>query len=469
MASPLEAQDIPITVLTQQGILYFDRNTTELSPLGREKLGNLIREWGKGGVWVIGIPRNSGASDAVNQGRVRTLVSLLMEQGIIGVRTQPVPPVAHDAYDPLVIGKISQASTEVEAAKGDIDPNEDDPTPRPMPPQTVQKVPPDPPTVEAVPPAPSLMAATAPSWVALSAQVAYQSASVATPPTVRMEASPYPVVGVGVVAVPGALRLEAGYAKSARNAFGVKEQGEPDRKLDVSDASTTFSEQVSFSLGLTQGFLPLQFSYVDEKQSLTAVLPKGALILDRAGEGWVSLVDDVRFAYRTRVKSSGLDWRFGDSERDARTYWLGFYSDKTEKPFSLYESGAFENHVLYTATYTVTGLRVRIQGDPFREGLAFDDVELKAGRAKNLELLDKYHLLLAEVTKQGFNEASLRVSPRYLTSFGKRGFVRFSLPLTYTLNTAKSQTTEGAGYTQLTGLYGNRFTAGVRLEVGFRK
>ncbi|MBI1753509.1 MAG: hypothetical protein HY014_03585 [Acidobacteria bacterium] len=475
-ACAVGAQETP-AALARKEILYFDRNATELSPMGRRKLESLIREWGKGGVWVIGIPRGGGASDAVTQGRVRTLVGLLEGQGILGVRTQAVPPMARETYDPLVIGKASQPDPGAGAGvAADVDPNEDEPAPRPVPPEdqpsgTQQKVPPVQPEAEAAPLVPSSPAsAPAPGWVALSALVAYQNASAATPPTARVEASSHAVVGLGVVAAPGALRLEAGYAKSARNAFGVKEQGEPGRSLDVSDAATAFSERTFFALGLTQGFLPLQFAYADEKQSLTALLPKGTLILDKAGEGWMSLVDDVRFAYRTRVKSAGLDWRFGDAERDARTYWLGIYSDKVEKPFSLYESGAVENHVLYTATYTATGLRVRIQGNPFREGLAFDDVELRAGKAKGLELQDRYHLLPADATKSGFTEASLQAAPRYLAPFGKSGFVRISLPITYTLNTAKSQTATGsAGYAQLTGLYGNRFTAALRMEVGFRK
>lgn len=477
-ACAVGAQETPVAMARKE-ILYFDRNATELSPMGRRKLEDLIREWGKGGVWVIGIPRGGGASDAVTQGRVRTLVGLLEGQGILGVRTQTVPPMAretYDRYDPLIVGKASQVDPGAGAGAADVDPNEDEPAPRPVPPEnqpsgTQQKVPPVQPEAEAALPVPSPPApASNPGWVALSALVAYQNASAATPPTARVEASSHAVVGLGMVAAPGALRLEAGYAKSARNAFGVKEQGEPSRSLDVSDAATAFSERASFTLGLTQGFLPVQFAYVDEKQSLTALLPKGTLILDKAGEGWMSLVEDVRFAYRTRVKSAGLDWRFGDAERDARTYWLGIYSDKVEKPFSLYESGAVENHVLYTAAYTTTGLRARIQGNPFREGLAFDDVELRAGRAKNLELQDKYHLLPADVTKKGFTELSLQAGPRYLAPFGKSGFIRISLPIAYTVNSAKSQTSTGsAGYAQLTGLYGNRFTAALRMEVGFRK
>jgi len=465
LACPLRAQETPLAAFEQMEILYFNRATIDLSPLGKQKLERLMQAKDKEGVWAIGIPQNHGASEQVIQGRIRVIVSALLEQGIVGVQTLRLPPVNRDAFDPMVLGRLRGAG----APLPEEDPNADEMAAQPAAKAVPrQKIPAASPVVTpAPPPGPSRVAG--PLRTAWGLSLASRTYAVQTPSTTRIEATPYQVLGVDGALASGTFQLEAAYAKTFRNAFSVKEQADPARNLDVSDAATSAYERAELSLGFKGSAVPIQVSFGEDRQSVAAVLPLGALVLDQAGDGWVSIVDGVRYAYRTRVQSIGLDWWFGDDRTAARTYALGAYTHRTEKPFSVREYGPFENQILYQASYRTVGLHGRIQGDPFREGLHLDDLELKVGRASGLSLVDKYHLLGAGVADRGFQEASLRVAPRYLAALSRGVFLRITLDLEYvSTGSAKLDVVGGAGQRQLMGLYGNRFAGGLKVALGFR-
>jgi hypothetical protein len=440
--------------------LYFNRGSIELSALGLEKIGQFVQAKGTSGSWVIGIPRNQGATDQVTRGRIRTLVGALMDQGVVGVQTVYTQPIRQDGFEPMIIGILK-----VESFAG-VDPNEDQPT-APTPPTPTKPVPlVRPPVAPGLPKAAPLSPGR--QW-SLGGFVEGMSNQIETPSTATLAIKPYNILGLDVNVSPGSMEFDLGYSKSAQNISSGKEQSEPTNKLDTSINATNYYSQLRVAVGFKSGRVPLRFSYLDETSSTTAVLSKGTLLIDQTGGAWVSIVDGVNFAYKTNRKTYALDWLFGISVGSEPNYTFGIHFDKAERPLSVVEQGTYSNNLIYDAKYDGFGIQGLIRPDPWREGFHFASFEIKAGHSKGLDIIDRYHILNMDVSNHSFNEFNVKFNPYYLGYFGSHGFVRVMLPLEYVSNSFKTQkVTQSNGDSQEAGLFGSGQRYGIKIDLGLR-
>lgn len=456
----LRGQEVRLSAFEHQETLYFNRGSIDLSPVGAGKTRQFVQAFGPTGRWVIGIPRNHGASEQVLRGRIRTIVSALMDLGVVGVQTVAIEPVAREGFEPMVIGKLN----------GDpwagIDPNDDEP--RVVPPPT--KVPPPRP-VTAPKPEPMPPFTTPPSpapWLTVSGSLEGQSLQVEKPPTATIDAKPYEIVGLQVNLAPKSMAFELGYSATVQNLFAANQQAEPTTRLDTSSSATHFYGCFRVAVRFEESPVPIQLSFQDETSATTAILPKGTLLIDRQGSAWVSLVDGVDFAYKHRNRSYALDWLFGGSEPAGLGVSLGLHLDRIERPFSVLESGSYSDGIIYAANHDSTGIHASLRQSPWQEGLHFGAFELRLGHSSGIHLVDRYELLKMDVSKVPFNDFKAAFTPYYLHYLGSQGFVRISLPLEYTKSTFKNLVVNSNGDGQLGGLYGTTQRYGIKVDLGLR-
>ncbi|GLH73854.1 hypothetical protein GETHLI_23560 [Geothrix limicola] len=465
LLGPVRGGEAPLTTFERMDTLYFGKGSVALSPLGLEKLGQFVQAWGKTGPWAIGIPRNHGASEPVVQGRVQALIHALAEQGVVGVVTLATEAVPRDGFDPMLVGKLK-----ADPFAG-VDPNEDQPqAPAVQPVEPVLPSAPAPVPAPASEPAPARPKAPVPAprpssvpWWAIQGSVETRSSQPAQPPTVRLDAKPSQVLGLGLNLWGDWGQIDLGYSKTAQ-----AEQSEPTNRLDVSTQATTFYRQWRLGAQFKGAWMPIGISYEDETAATTAVLAKNTLIVDRNGFAWVSLMDGVNFAYKRRDQTFALDGQFGRKTQGLKLA-VGLQIDKIESPLNVTEFGSYSDHMLFAAKYDLVGVHASLQGDPWREGFHADALELRVGRATGIHVVDQYRLLNVDVAKRPFNEAMLRFAPYYLGFVGRSGFVRITAPLAYTWNSFKPVTVlQANGDGQEVGLYGTRSSFGLKLDLGLR-
>lgn len=454
LACSLQGGDLPLATLERREVLYFKRGTIELSPLGLEKIGQFVQAWGPSGQWVIGIPQGSGASDQVIRGRIRTIVSALIEQGVVGVQTVEVPPLPAEGLDPMLLGVLK-----ADPWKG-VDPNDEEHPPAP--PVEPQPTPPP------LRPAPSVLPPRPDHPWALGGSLEGTSMPVEKPLVGVLDTKPYLIAGVGVSYTSEAMAFALGYAKTASN-LNRAEQAEPTINLNVSSQATHFFDQLRASVTFKQGFVPIQVSYADETQATTATLAKNTLLIDRNGFAWMTILDQVPFAYRLRHQTLAVDWQIGEGWSGGRRLSFGLHTEKVERPLSVLEFGSYQNAILYAANYDLVGLQASFHSDPWRAGFHADALDIKFGRAQGIKVNDPYQILTMDVANQGFNELSVAYTPSYVATLGAHGYVRFVLPLAYTKNSSKTTTLiRSNGDGQEAGLFGSSSRVGLRIHLGVR-
>ncbi len=475
---PIWGEDAQSVRFDRQEMLYFKRGSMEWRENSRERLEQFVQHWGTSGEWVIGVPRNVEASHQVALGRIRMIVGTLLELGVVGVKTETLAALPLGEFDPLILGVRGAVPW------AGVDPNDDGAVPRPpVPPAPRPKAPP---TVPPVPPPPKptfapvkkVDVAPAPKkepiqslarWMRISGGLEVRENVVEKPPTAQLEARPYPMLSLQADASTDVLMATVAYAKTLHTLSSGKEQADPTNQLDVSRSATSYFSGLSFSVNGLPARVPIQVSYVDETASTTAVLGKGTLLFDRSGSGWVTLMDGVNYAYKRQRKEFALDWCLGNLEKGHSLVSLGLYVAKDEQPFNVHEFGSSINNFIFTSTFHVTGLQVRLKSNPKLEGFHLGRLEVKVGRSTGLTVVDNYQLLGFNVSKRAFNVFGLHFDPHYLMNLGTRGFFQVTLPMDYSRNTFKTQQSlKASGDGTEAGLFGTSYGIGLRVDAGAR-
>lgn len=478
---PVRGQDVQPSALDPVEIIYFDRGSSTLSPAGVRKLEQLIQDWKGPGGWVIGVPRNSGVRDQVIQGRIRAMIGVLIEHGIVGIKTISTPPIPRERFDPILIGKRKASSSK------EVDPNEDEPTEEPkrvIPLQPLEAgtslrkeeiprsfEPLAPPRVDGEKPSGKSMEPPSPPvrWVEFNGTYDYKSIMINKPPTAKFEMNPYHLIGVNFRFSPNYINIGLGYSKTITTIFSGNEQTDPDRNLNVSDKATNYYSKISLSIHPHNTLAPIALSYHDETYATTAILPLGSLLFDRTGFGWISIVEGVKFAYKMRNQELAIDWRIRDWGLTSPGISAGIHYNKIENPYNIQEFGSNINTIIYAANFNMIGFHGKIEGDPSREGAHLDAIEFKYSHAKGINLLDSYHFLNIDPSKNTFHEIGIKFCPNYLINSKKHGFIRITAPLELSKITSKRVNSINLnGDKQEAGLYGGYFSYGLKIDVGLR-
>lgn len=479
---PVWGENAQSAPFDRQETLHFKRGSMEWQGNSRERLEHFVRRGGPSGEWVIGVPRNLGASEQVALGRIRMIVGALLELGVVGVRTETLPAVPLGEFDPLILGVRGVSPW------AGVDPNEDETSARPpvaqpqapkapapvlmppvLPPQVPKPSAPPEKKKEPVPaPKPKPMESIA-RWMHVGGGLAYRGFVLEKPPTAQLEARPYPVLSLFGDASTDVLMVAAEVAKTAYTLSSGKEQADPTNQLDVSRQSTNYFSRLALTANGLPARVPIQVSYADETIASTAVLAKNTLLFDRSGSAWVTLADGINYAYKTRAKTFALDWCGGSLEKGGPILSLGAYFSQQEKPFNVHEFGSVENRFIYTAKFHAAGIHIQVKGNPKHEGLHFGAVEVKLGRATGLSIDDIYQLVDLKTAKTAFNEFELRFDPHYRMNFGTGGFLKVTLPIEYAKDTFKTvKLLKANGDGSEAGLFGTRYGYGLKVDLGLR-